>query len=61
MLPKAIDYFCQNAEATVYQMLAKSKHGAAYIQVERANMIRRRSGMRTCRTFGGGRKGKILQ
>ena len=28
---------------------------------QKANMSRRRSGMRTCRTFGGGRKGKILQ
>ena len=31
MLPKAIDYFCQNAEATVYQMVWKSKHGDARI------------------------------
>ncbi|KAL6647746.1 hypothetical protein ACP70R_015183 [Stipagrostis hirtigluma subsp. patula] len=38
MLPKAVDYFHQNIEATVYQMLWKSKHGAAYIQIEKAGM-----------------------
>ncbi|RCV09904.1 hypothetical protein SETIT_2G067400v2 [Setaria italica] len=35
MLPKAIDYLRQNAEAMVYQMLWKSKHGFALIQVEK--------------------------
>jgi hypothetical protein len=31
MLPKAIDYFRQNTEATVYQILWKAIHGTAYI------------------------------
>ncbi|RCV09312.1 hypothetical protein SETIT_2G017200v2 [Setaria italica] len=51
MLPKAIDYFCQNAEAMVNQMLWKSKHGFALIQIN----MRRRS------TFGGARKRKLFQ
>ncbi|KAG2631354.1 hypothetical protein PVAP13_2NG189200, partial [Panicum virgatum] len=38
MLPKAIDYFHQNAEATVCKMLWKSKHGYALIQVEKPFM-----------------------
>jgi len=37
MLPKAMDYFHQNAEAMVYQMLWKSKHGFPHIQVEKAS------------------------
>ena len=61
MLPKAIDYFCKNDEATVYQMLWKPKHGAAYIQVEKASMSSRRTSMRTWRSFRGPRKGKMLQ
>ncbi|CAD6341733.1 unnamed protein product [Miscanthus lutarioriparius] len=36
-LPKAVDYFCQNTDTLVYQMLWKSKHGAAYIQVVKAS------------------------
>jgi hypothetical protein len=36
-LPKAVDYFCQNTDTLVYQMLWKSKHGAAYIQVAKAS------------------------
>ncbi|CAD6226993.1 unnamed protein product [Miscanthus lutarioriparius] len=39
MLPKAIDYFYQNEEAAVYQMLWRSKHGTAYIQVQRASIF----------------------
>jgi hypothetical protein len=39
MLPKAIDYFYKNDEATVYQMLWKQKHGAAYIHVEKASIF----------------------
>jgi len=38
MLPKAIDYFGQNAGATVYQMIWKSKHASALIQVEKTNI-----------------------
>ncbi|CAL5077970.1 unnamed protein product [Urochloa decumbens] len=34
MLPKATDCFRQNAGAAEYQMLWRSKHGGAYIQVE---------------------------
>ncbi|KAL6647745.1 hypothetical protein ACP70R_015182 [Stipagrostis hirtigluma subsp. patula] len=57
MLPKAIDYFHQNIKATVYQMLWKSKHFTAYIQVEKA-------GMETpseWRTSRGSRKRKLVQ
>ncbi|CAO2189474.1 unnamed protein product [Urochloa humidicola] len=61
MLPKAIDYFCKNDEARVYQMLWKPKHGAAYIMVEKASMSSRRTSMRTRRTFRGPTKGKMLQ
>jgi hypothetical protein len=58
MLPKAIDYFCKNDEAAVYQMLWKLKHGAAYILVEKASMGTQRTSMRT---FQGPSKGKMLQ
>lgn len=58
MLPKAIGYFRQNVKATVYQMLWKSTHGAAYIQVEKASIKTLRTSMRT---FQGARKGKMLQ
>ncbi|WVZ61669.1 hypothetical protein U9M48_011507 [Paspalum notatum var. saurae] len=54
MLPKAIDHFCQNAEATVYQMIWKSKHGFALIEFEKPSM-------RTRRTFRGAKKTKRLQ
>jgi len=54
MLPKAIDYFHQNVEAMVYQMIWKSKYGFAYIQVEKPCMSTRRSSTRTRRTFRGG-------
>jgi len=61
MLPKAIDYFHQNVEAMVYQMIWKSKYGFAYIQVEKPCMSTRRSSMRTRRTFGVASKRKQLQ
>ncbi|KAG2639639.1 hypothetical protein PVAP13_2KG187100 [Panicum virgatum] len=61
MLPNAIDYFHQNAEEMVYQMLWKSKHGYALIQVEKPFMSTRRSSMRTQRTFGGATKMKLLR
>ncbi|KAF8775041.1 hypothetical protein HU200_005092 [Digitaria exilis] len=62
MLPKAIDHFCKNDEATVYQMLWKQKHGAAYIVVEKASMnCSWRTSMRTLRASRGPRKGKMLQ
>jgi len=61
MLPKAIDYFHQNAEMMVYQMLWKSKHGYALIQVEKPFVSTRRSSMRTQRTIGGATKRKLLQ
>jgi len=54
MLPKAIDYFHQNTESTIYKMIWKSKHSSALIQVEKASMI-------TQKTFGGARKRKLLQ
>jgi len=45
----------------VYQMLWKSKHGFAHIQVEKPCMSTRRSSMITQRTFGGDTKRKLLQ
>uniref|UniRef100_K4A0M0 Rx N-terminal domain-containing protein n=2 Tax=Setaria TaxID=4554 RepID=K4A0M0_SETIT len=57
MLPKAIGYFSQNTEATVYQMLWKSRSGTAYIQVEKASIFM----PRTRRTFLGGRKRKLFR
>ncbi|KAL5198436.1 hypothetical protein ABZP36_001948 [Zizania latifolia] len=38
MLPKAADYFRQNAKAALYQMLWKSKHGGAYLQAVKATV-----------------------
>ncbi|CAD6253340.1 unnamed protein product [Miscanthus lutarioriparius] len=35
MIPKAVDCLHESAAATSYQMLWKSKHGAAYLQVEK--------------------------
>ncbi|KAJ1287539.1 hypothetical protein BS78_02G018000 [Paspalum vaginatum] len=39
VVPKGIDYFCKNNEATIYQMLWRSKHGTAYIHVELARIF----------------------
>nr|XP_034579647.1 uncharacterized protein LOC117843197 isoform X3 [Setaria viridis]TKW30198.1 hypothetical protein SEVIR_2G019800v2 [Setaria viridis] len=61
MLPKAIDYFRQNAEAMVYQMLWKSKHGFARIQVEKPCMRAWRSSMRRRSTSRGARKRNLFQ
>uniref|UniRef100_K4A087 Rx N-terminal domain-containing protein n=1 Tax=Setaria italica TaxID=4555 RepID=K4A087_SETIT len=61
MLPKAIDYFRQNAKAMVYQMLWKSKHGFALIQVEKPCMSTWRPSMRRRSTSGGARKRKLFQ
>jgi len=58
MLPKAAGYFRQNAKATVYQMLWKSAHGAAYIQVEKASIRTLRT---SARAFQRARKGKMVQ
>ncbi|KAF8713957.1 hypothetical protein HU200_027943 [Digitaria exilis] len=54
MLPKAIDYFNQNTEATIYKMIWKSKHSYALIQVEKVSMS-------TQKTVGGARKRKLLE
>jgi hypothetical protein len=61
MLPKAIDYFRQNAEAMVYQMIWKSKHGFALIQVEKPCMSTWRSSMRRRSTSKGAWKRKLFQ
>ncbi|CAL5077164.1 unnamed protein product [Urochloa decumbens] len=61
MLPGAINYFRQNAEAAVYQIIWKSKHGCALIQVEKARMSRQRTSMQTRGISGGDRKRKMLQ
>ena len=42
MLPEAIDYFCQHEKAAVYQMLWRSRHGTAYIQVAAPSSVGRR-------------------
>ncbi|XP_066393176.1 uncharacterized protein [Miscanthus floridulus] len=58
MLPEAIDYFCQHEKATVYQMLWRSRHGTAYIQVERASIFM----PNTQQTFhGANKRRKLLQ
>jgi len=61
ILPRTVDYFHQNAEAMVYQMIWKSKHGLAHIQVEKPCKSARRSSMRTQRTFEVASKRKQLQ
>ncbi|KAF8690444.1 hypothetical protein HU200_040797 [Digitaria exilis] len=61
MLPKAIQYFHENAEAMVYQMLWTSKHGFALIQVEKPCMGTQRSSTRTRSTLGRLRKRNLLQ
>ncbi|EER98308.2 hypothetical protein BDA96_02G101000 [Sorghum bicolor] len=61
MLSKAIDYFCHNAEETVYQMIWRSKHGAARIYVEKPSINTRRTSMRAQRTFGGPSNRKLLR
>ncbi|XP_066392986.1 uncharacterized protein [Miscanthus floridulus] len=57
MLPKAIDYFQQNTEATVYQILWKAIHGTAYVHLGKPSM--EAPGAR--RTFKGARKRKLVQ
>ncbi|TVU40684.1 hypothetical protein EJB05_14154, partial [Eragrostis curvula] len=61
MLPKAIDYFYQNANATVYQMIWKSEHGSAVIFYEKADMSTVRISMETQRSFVRARKRKVSQ
>jgi hypothetical protein len=60
MLPKAIDYFSQNAEAMVYQMLWKSRHGFALIQVEKPSMRTWSSSMRRHKSRGAWKR-KLFQ
>ncbi|CAN6196742.1 unnamed protein product [Urochloa humidicola] len=57
ILPKAIDYFHKNVEASIYQILWKSKHSTAYIQVETVSM-KNQSRQRTVQED---RKRKLLQ
>uniref|UniRef100_A0A0D9WV15 Rx N-terminal domain-containing protein n=1 Tax=Leersia perrieri TaxID=77586 RepID=A0A0D9WV15_9ORYZ len=57
MLPKAVDCFHQNEKARVYQMLWKSKHGGAYLEVAKATM----NITRTRRTTHGAKKAKLLR
>ena len=54
ILPRALDYFYQNTEASIYKMICKSKHSSALNQVEKASM-------RTQKSFGGTRKRKLLK
>ncbi|WVZ61675.1 hypothetical protein U9M48_011512 [Paspalum notatum var. saurae] len=55
-LPKAVDYFHQNTEALVYQILWKSKQGNAFIQVVKEN----RKMQSTQRMTQGARTRKIM-
>jgi hypothetical protein len=61
MLAKAVDYFCHNDEASVYQMIWRSKHGAARIHVEKPSINTRRISMRAQRTSGGATNRKLLR
>ena len=54
MIAKAIDYFYQNTEATIYKMIWKTKHSSAFIEVEKASMS-------TQKCFGGSRKRKLFK
>jgi len=40
MLPKAIDCLRQKAEATAYQMSWNSRHGTAFLQVEKTGLTK---------------------
>ncbi|TVU26634.1 hypothetical protein EJB05_29188, partial [Eragrostis curvula] len=61
ILPRAIDYFRENSDATLYQMIWKSKHGCAFIQFEKASISStRRTSMQTRGSNGGARKRKVL-
>jgi hypothetical protein len=53
MLAKAVDYFRHNDEPSVYQMIWRSKHGAARIHVEKPSINTRRIIMRAQRTSWG--------
>uniref|UniRef100_A0A0D9WV08 WW domain-containing protein n=1 Tax=Leersia perrieri TaxID=77586 RepID=A0A0D9WV08_9ORYZ len=57
MLPRAVDCFRENAKAALYQMLWKSKHGGAYLQVVKATS----NIQSTRRTIRRARKAKVLQ
>ncbi|KAF2921253.1 hypothetical protein DAI22_07g016800 [Oryza sativa Japonica Group] len=57
MLPRAVDCFRQNAKATAYQMLWKSKHGGAFLQAVKATV----NMPCTRRTIRGARKAKMLR
>ncbi|XP_066393004.1 uncharacterized protein [Miscanthus floridulus] len=61
MLAKAVDYFCHNGEASIYQMIWRSKHGAARIHVEKPSINKQRTSMRAQRTFGGPTNRKRLR
>lgn len=37
LLPKAVDYLCQNAESRMYQMCLRSRHGTAHLCVEKTS------------------------
>ncbi|CAL4981753.1 unnamed protein product [Urochloa decumbens] len=57
MLPKAISYFQENTEATVYQILWKATHGTAYIHFGKPSM----EAPGAWRTLRGARKRKLVQ
>ncbi|XP_006653099.1 uncharacterized protein LOC102717336 [Oryza brachyantha] len=58
MLPKAIDYLYQNAEASTYQVSWKSKHGSAHFGVVKTSMAPMLPGARRT-TRRQGRRNKI--
>ncbi|TVU40671.1 hypothetical protein EJB05_14140, partial [Eragrostis curvula] len=61
VLPAAVDYFHQNANATIYQIIWKSEHGSAVFHYEKADKSTRRISMETQRSFGRARKRKVSQ
>jgi hypothetical protein len=61
MVAKAVDCFCHNGEASVYQLIWRSKHGAARIHVEKPSINTRRTSMRAQRTLGRPTNRKLLR
>ncbi|KAJ1265804.1 hypothetical protein BS78_08G101900 [Paspalum vaginatum] len=61
MLPKAIDCLHRKAEATAYQMSWKSRHGTAFLQVEKTGLMRTKMPPRQSRGAATSRRLAIQQ
>ena len=61
-MPKAVDCLSGNVEATSYQMLSKSKHGSAYLRVEKTSWraTTRKDKARKCRKQRLDKKAPVL-